>query len=93
MGPFLKIEYFIKNWFWLGENASKWSELHFTSSLGGFMAILDPPQSRNWNFLVSETIMVIIFETKGEFPQNFETTSDLEVLYFKEGLQSFNSEF
>ena len=39
------------------------------------------------------TIMAIIFETKGEFPQNFETTSDLEVLYFKVGLQSFNSEF
>ena len=51
MGPFLKVEYFIKNWFWLGENASKWSELHFTPILGGFMAILDPPQSRNWNFL------------------------------------------
>ena len=41
----------------------------------------------------TSTIMAIIFETKGEFLQNFETTSDLEVLYFKVGLQSFNSEF
>ena len=32
------------------------------------------------------TILAIIVGTKGEFPQNFETTSDLEVLYFKQSL-------
>ena len=39
-----------------------------------------------FKFIVRNTILAIIVGTKGEFPQNFETTSDLEVLYFKQSL-------
>ena len=73
----------------------------------GFLSVVLMQQNLSFNLLFDSakyfysffmkkrqtTIMAIIFETKGEFPQNFETTSDLEVLYFKVGLQSFNSEF
>ena len=55
-GPFQKVKYFTKNWFWPNENASKWSEKGYFSNFWGFLLILDPQQSRNRHFLFSKTV-------------------------------------
>ena len=71
IGPFQKVKYFMKKWFWSRPNASKWSKSWLKTDFEGFQVILDPPQSRNQLFLVFQTISTIILGTKGKFPTNF----------------------
>ena len=60
-GPFEKVKYFIKNWYWPGRNASKRSQLDQFSNFWSCFVILDPPQSRICHFLFPETILVVIY--------------------------------